>query len=105
MSFAALGGSKMRAAAGEAVELGGTKACQDREVSLGIFVIYLDHAANEEVFLLWCPSFPVIRFSDGDRKTNFAGPPFALSLFFICWNQVHKIIDCAQLLHVPCFPD
>lgn len=76
----------MWAAAGETIELGSTETCQNWEVSLRVFVIYLDQAADEKVLLLWGPSLPVVRFSNGDCKANFAGPPLALGLFFVCWN-------------------
>jgi hypothetical protein len=93
----------MRLPIGQSVQLIGTEASQDGKLPFGVFVVDFDHAANEELFLLCCAGFPVVRLRDGDCESLVAGPQLLLRLFLILWDQIYVVFDCGQILHGPRF--
>jgi hypothetical protein len=105
MSSASFGGSEVRSPASETVQLGCTETSQNGKVTLRIFVINLHHTPNEELLFLRRPGLPVIWFLYGDCKTDVAGPSLALCFLFVCRDHVHKVLNSAQVFHIPCFAD
>jgi hypothetical protein len=80
-------------AIGQAVELARTETSQDGKFTLGVFVVNLDHAANEEFLFFGCASFPVVWLGNSHGKAFFPSPLFALRLFVVLGIQVHIILD------------
>jgi hypothetical protein len=71
---------------GEAVQLACAEASQDGKFSLGVFVIDLDHTANEELFLLRGSGFPIVWLGNSHSKPLLAGPFLLLRLFLVLWD-------------------
>lgn len=95
----------MRLTVGQTIQLAGTETSQGGIAPLGVLVVNLDHAANEELLLFGCSSFPVVWLTDGHGKALVSRPLFPLSLLFILGVQMHVVLDCGQVLHGPRLAD
>jgi hypothetical protein len=83
----------VRLPVGQTAQLGGTEASQDGKVALGVLVVDLDHAADEELLLFCSPGLPVVRLADGHGESLLASPILPLGLLFVLWAQVHVVLD------------
>lgn len=91
----------MRLSVGQGVEFAGAKATQDGKFALGVLVVDLNHAPDEELLLLRSPSFPIVRLCDGDAESLVARPFLLLRLFLVLWAEMHVVLDRRQILHRP----
>lgn len=95
----------MRLAVGQTIQFARAESSQSRIAALGVFVIDLDHATNEELLLLCCSSFPVVWLADGHGKPLVPCPLFPLRLLFIFGVQMHIVLDRGEILHGPRLAD
>jgi hypothetical protein len=91
----------MRLSVGQGVEFAGAKATQDGKFALGVLVVDLNHASNEELLLFRSPSFPIVRLCDGHGESLVACPFLLLGLFLVLWAEVHVVLDRREILHGP----
>jgi hypothetical protein len=83
----------MRLPVGQTVQLTRTETGQDGKLALGVFVVDLDHAANEELLFLCCSGFPVVWLRDGHGETLVTCPLSSLRFLFVLWIQMHVVLN------------
>jgi len=91
----------MRLSVGQGVEFAGAKATQDGKLALGVLVVDLNHAADEELFLFCRPSFPIVRLCYGHGESLVACPLLLLRLFLVLGAEMHVVLDRREILHGP----
>lgn len=91
----------MRPSVGQAVQLGRAEASQNGKVALCVFVVDLDHAANEELLLFGSAGLPVVGLCDCDEKALVSSPQLLLLLVLVLGLHVHVVLDGRQVFHGP----
>jgi hypothetical protein len=88
---------------GQAVKLAHAEASQGWEVTLGVLIVNLDHAADKELLLFCRAGLPVVRLGNGHGEALLSRPLFLLRLVLILGVQMDIVFDGRELFHGPRF--
>jgi hypothetical protein len=95
----------VRLPVGQSIQLGCAEASQDGKFSLGVLVVYLHHAADEELLLFSRTSLPVVGLGYGHGEALVTCPELPLRLLVILGIQVYVVLDSRQVFHGPRLAD
>jgi hypothetical protein len=85
----------------ETIQFGWAKPDEDWEISFGVFVEDLDHAANEELLLFSRTCFPVVWLADSDSETLVSSPLLTLRFLLVRGIQMYVVLHGRELFHWP----